>query len=320
VIDPADVQAVIGEDNSICLPVFNSYGVTTGNYKRGTEVKDLPNYLWGDDVWERNKYDPYAPEKRDTPWEDNPYTEIQKGYWTGFGGSTYIASLTALSATLKEVQDQLWNEWGTLKKKAEEARSAYINSQTPENYDSFIKSYEIFSNNALLNNAQVSDSPNTNYTDCLLLCIRYPFDITPYFSRFGDDVGIWWGKFKSYTGEAVNAWEVDGYNTGYLVQGGELYVEKRFDNFLNYAPYTTAELYVPYCGSVPIDLEVFAGHTIKVKYLIDWFTGSCIALIYRDHIVVDQIPGQIGTPVGIVAEDIQTYQNAIFNGSQTLKA
>lgn len=58
VIDPNDVQAVIGEDNSICLPVFDSYGVTTGNYKKGTEVKDLPNYLWGDDVWERNKYNP----------------------------------------------------------------------------------------------------------------------------------------------------------------------------------------------------------------------------------------------------------------------
>jgi hypothetical protein len=45
-----------------------------------------------------------------------------------------------------------------------------------------------------------------------------------------------------------------------------------------------------------------------------------MALIYRDNVVVDQISGQIGTPLSIVAEDIQTDQNAMFNGSQTLKS
>ena len=324
VIDPNDVQAVIGENNSICLPVFNSSGVTTGEFKRGTEVKDLPNYLWGDDVWERNKYDPYAPEKRETPWDDNPYTEIQEGYWTGLGGTTYVSSMYDFAWAFEDVKQALQIDVDSATSEAKTALSDFLNEPSLVSAQLYETYQNAFKGVKDLNEAPFSKGYNTNYTDCFLSAIRYPFDISQYFEKATYSPGTMvWGTVavpNQDNPEDADIWAVKGYNTGYIVQGGELFVEKRFNNFLNYAPYTTAELYIPYCGSVPIDLEVFAGHTIKVKYLVDWFSGSCMALIYRDNVVVDQIPGQIGTPVGIVAEDIQTYQNAMFNGSQTLKS
>lgn len=317
------------DQTHIYIPQFDSHMVTTGQFVTLAEsyaADPTGQYTWDNiygDVEAINDYDPdYQPDPSggDTPWEDNPYTALQEGYWTGLGGSTYIGSLAGLSSALKQVQEQLNLEWNTFYTDAKAARNMYKLSPTDANYEDYLKKCEVLSNNTKLNNAQISESPNTNYTDCLLSCMRYPFDITPYFSRVGQRYGITWGKFVTSVDAAANIWEVDGYNTGYLVQGGELYVEKRFNNFLNYAPYTTAELYIPYCGSVPIDLEVFAGHTIKVTYLVDWFSGACIALIYRDNVVVDQISGQLGTPLSIIAEDIQSYQNAMFNGSQTLKS
>ena len=54
-----DAQSgIIGENNSICIPTFDG-GITTGNYTRGTENVNNPAFLWRDDVWDKNNYDPY---------------------------------------------------------------------------------------------------------------------------------------------------------------------------------------------------------------------------------------------------------------------
>ena len=316
----------VGSDD-LFLPKFDEHLITTGNYTSGTASLSEPNASWGnvfDDTMPEYDYE-YNPSPQpgpgggETPWDDNPITRIQEGYWTGFGGKTYISSMNSFSGALDSVKKRLDQNLNSFWDQAKDATDAYAADLDDESKRlKFLKGFEDLVNNNSVNNAIVSNSPNTSYTDCFLSCIRYPFDITNYFSRDGSDTGITWGRL--YITSATDTWKVNGYQTGQIVQGGSLYVEKKYDNFLNYAPYTTAELYVPYCGSIPIDLEVFAGHTIDVKYLIDWFSGSCLALIYRDSVVVDQISGQIGTSVGIVAEDIQSYQNAMFSGSQTLKA
>lgn len=260
----------------------------------------------------------------DTPWEDNPYTELQEGYWTGLGGTTYISSLYDLNWAFEDVKMAVDTGVRSLQGEVGRLLGEYLTDPTLAGRNAYKDAADALNTLIKNNGVNYSRGYNANYTDCFLSCIRYPFDISQYFEKATYSPGtMTWGTVSvPNTGnpEDADIWRVDGYNTGWIVQGGELYVEKRFDNFLNYAPYTTAELYIPYCGSVPIDLEVFAGHTINVKYLVDWFSGACIALIYRDNVVVDQISGQIGTPIGIVAEDIQTYQNAMFNGSQTLKS
>lgn len=90
-LDPADKQGIIGEDNSICLPVFEN-GITTGEYKKGTACRTLDNFLWRDDVHERNDYDPY-----------NQGEEIDKGYLnnkpTSYPRYSYHESVYDLTAS-----------------------------------------------------------------------------------------------------------------------------------------------------------------------------------------------------------------------------
>ena len=88
------------------------------------------------------------------------------------------------------------------------------------------------------------------------------------------------------------------------------YPPNGINDFRSYKPYSSAELYVPYCGSVSIDPTDFIGHTIKVKYLIDLQTGSCIALIYRDNMVLTTINGQIGVSVPLTGVQTATLQAA----------
>lgn len=85
------LTGIIGENNSICIPTFDG-GVTTGNYTRGTENINNPAFLWRDDVYEKNNYDPNK-QQRD---------ENDKGELSNLGGfRKFPTSLTlyALSQT-----------------------------------------------------------------------------------------------------------------------------------------------------------------------------------------------------------------------------
>lgn len=70
-------NGIIGENNSICIPTFNG-GVTTGNYTRGTENVNNPAFLWRDDVYEKNNYDPSKTPDTDSGYLNNKPTSYPR--------------------------------------------------------------------------------------------------------------------------------------------------------------------------------------------------------------------------------------------------
>lgn len=57
--DHTKYNGTVGENIELCMPVFDSTGCTTGEYKIGLDCKTLDNYLWTNDAWEKNSaYDP----------------------------------------------------------------------------------------------------------------------------------------------------------------------------------------------------------------------------------------------------------------------
>lgn len=75
-----------------------------------------------------------------------------------------------------------------------------------------------------------------------------------------------------------------------------------FNSFLDYAPYTSIEVFLPYIGFVALDPQVVMGHYVYVQYVIDVFSGKCTAFIqiYDDDNLRQTImtaDGQIGTDV-----------------------
>ena len=52
------------------------------------------------------------------------------------------------------------------------------------------------------------------------------------------------------------------------------------ESFLDYAPYISAQLELPFCGVVPIDINKIMGGALGVRYIIDILTGNCLAEVY----------------------------------------
>lgn len=61
-----------------------------------------------------------------------------------------------------------------------------------------------------------------------------------------------------------------------VVDFGTVNVPENWGNFLDYSQ-TTIELYLPFIGSVNLDVSECMGGSVNVKYTIDYFTGMCVA-------------------------------------------
>lgn len=92
------------------------------------------------------------------------------------------------------------------------------------------------------------------------------------------------------------------------------------NTFLDYEPYTHAELIIPYCGTVPICCADYMGHTIKVKMVVDYITGACTAYIMCDNIALQSISGQIGIDVPVSGIQKATLDSQIVNANLQYKA
>ncbi|MGF2525916.1 hypothetical protein ACQUW0_26675, partial [Ralstonia pseudosolanacearum] len=89
----------------------------------------------------------------------------------------------------------------------------------------------------------------------------------------------------------------------------------RFGNcFLDYEPYTTYELYVPFCGTTKIRAADILGHTLNVSMLIDLITGSCTAYVKADQLVIETLQGSCGVQQQISGTDTATMNANIYNG------
>lgn len=61
-----------------------------------------------------------------------------------------------------------------------------------------------------------------------------------------------------------------------VVDFGTVEIPENWGNFLDYSQ-TTIELYLPFIGTVNLDVSEAMGGTVNVQYTIDYFTGQCVA-------------------------------------------
>ena len=61
---------------------------------------------------------------------------------------------------------------------------------------------------------------------------------------------------------------------------GSITIPEFYGNVEDYAPYSKAEIFLPYIGFCAIDVNDVMGASVKLKYTIDIFTGACVARIF----------------------------------------
>lgn len=88
-----------------------------------------------------------------------------------------------------------------------------------------------------------------------------------------------------------------------LLDIGTAQIPRYFNNFMDYAPYTKIELYLPYIGFVTLDNDLVVGNTISIKYAVDLYTGKCTAFVLTgsdtDETLILTRDGNIGMQIQI---------------------
>ena len=84
---------------------------------------------------------------------------------------------------------------------------------------------------------------------------------------------------------------------------GQIGVSPYYHNFLDYAPYTKVELFLPFIGFETLDTDLVMGKTIKIRYIVDTYTGKCTAYVILvesgDETVIMTRDGQCGVPIQV---------------------
>lgn len=181
----------------------------------------------------------------------------------------------------------------------EDLQFAQLNGSANNFIKSYILSYgelnslaENFNNDNFANPIPVGANPFAS----IISLKQYPFDISLPM------VSMW----------ETEAIVLDKWNTGIagkrlfeqnmLRQIGSYKIEKKYNSFLDYEPFTTAEIYVPMCGRANLPLNYIMGKTIIVYFASDIENGGCKAIVKCDEISAE-LSGTFSEDVSLTAEN-----------------
>ena len=252
-----------GAGDNEYLPIFDDDGYTTGRYVHGDDAADEPNYNWGSDVWEKTQYTGTPEVHNDPNQYDETNTSVLNPDYTkrNFKFNKGYLLTDAQVNTLAAKCFELVNGLTTAPDFVQELFTKLLSGNEP--------------------------------MDAIISLMFFPFNPSKYFVTTPSSANIMFGALD--TGISAKEWE----NTIIeLDMGGCTFYPENGD-FRDFEPYTSCELYLPYIGSVPIDSQLYLGHEITVKYIVDLCTGAVDALIFRDGFRADKVSGNIGEQIAI---------------------
>lgn len=71
--------------------------------------------------------------------------------------------------------------------------------------------------------------------------------------------------------------------------GATFDVSKSYNSYMDYAPYTDIQVYLPFYGMLDLDTNLFMTHTLNIDYTVDVTSGLITYYISRDETIVQQV-------------------------------
>jgi hypothetical protein len=285
IAESADLANVT--DNDVYLGVMTAEGFTTGEYVRGADCMDQRQASWSEAVADAEAagYIPLDPAEPAPGIDPTNYDPDNTTVFPTYGVSTGTENVYSFDDL--ELTNAL--------------KYIYADASTTEDIQYAVKNFL-----------------TTNPIDTIHALIVYPLAVTPT---------ILPGQQSLFTAiDFVSANVCFGNvttdvsskrllrRTG-IIDLGYIDVYEKYKNFLDYSPYTSIMLYLPFCGLVSLDCDKYMGHRIYIKYVIDVTTGGCTACVLRDNLMTETVNGQIGIQIpltGIQAAQVQ----AAIDGAQ----
>lgn len=147
-----------------------------------------------------------------------------------------------------------------------------------------------------------------NPIDCIVSLKKYPVKNIPKDNTL---VNIQYGRYTSGSAAAYECL-ADVYTYAFTPRE----IQPRFGrSFLDYEPYTSAELFIPYCGTVQLRMCDILGKTLQPFICVDFYTGQCTGFVMCDGIVIETIQGTIAVDVPVTGIQTATIEGQLQNAA-----
>ena len=149
-----------------------------------------------------------------------------------------------------------------------------------------------------------------NIVDSLCNCFYLPFDINSHDSGHCVQATV---EAGGYASDISSVMVVGGYNKRF--DFGDIDIDEYYGSYLDYAPYTSIGIYLPYIGFKNLDVSKCMGKKINVTYGVDFAQGIATAYIayYQDgnKQVFAEYSGQMGIPIKVTGKNTTAVENAV---------
>lgn len=157
------------------------------------------------------------------------------------------------------------------------------------------------------------------YMPYIVSIMQYPFNVSDYVATGISKEHIQIngvtldGDYEGHTGFEGKGYKLESFTVPKKLIGSTT-VSRLYNNFLDYAPYTNIEIYIPLCGYVTLPSECM-GKTIDVYLINDIISGSCKGVVYCEGIPVSEKNGTLGQSVTITGTETGIKRQALLNNA-----
>lgn len=270
-------------DNDLYLTVLDENGVAHGQYTHGAD--NANNSLYSKGSIREIDYNPDAPPR---PTDPNTYS-VTTGFNTVGNVATTTKAYVINSTGIQGLSNELWTIIDNL----------LVNPTDIEN----------------LYNMSLDAFLTNNPIDAIVSVKKFPLSSVPH----GENIeNVYLGKVQTGAAAYPLAMQQARYNFTSIP------IFPKFGNcFLDYAPYTKMQLYVPFCGTIDIDAADFMGHNLSVEMVIDFITGTVTAYVLANELVVTSLTGTCAIDIPITGTEQATvnsaYESATISERQARK-
>ena len=88
-------------------------------------------------------------------------------------------------------------------------------------------------------------------------------------------------------------------STAPLMTGGAFDIKPVYNSYMDYAPYTDMQVFLPFYGMLDLDTNLFMNHLLSVQYTVDIASGLITYYISRDDTIVQQVQAKCGIDIPI---------------------
>ena len=146
-----------------------------------------------------------------------------------------------------------------------------------------------------------------NPAEGLISCKMFPFSLSAHdAAHVGASEAITIGNVVTTAqGSPISS----GFNAYFSM--GSITIEEYYGSAMDYAPYTTIQIYLPYIGIKDLDPAEVMGQTISITYIVDISTGALIAELWRGTQMLYSFEGKIGIDIPISSTNAAQFASSM---------